>query len=330
MEIKLKKELESLATPKKWEDISTQFSLRVAKKIKNENVYEFFHSVDNDLEVVPKPIVVSVNPVHSFVPYHVHNYVEMIIPIEGRCTVCLGKDDVEIKQGEILIIGPYTAHRNYEITEQDLVVNIALKSNAFSTTELDFMRQRGQLTNLSSLFFFTPIDSQEEQERYMIFNAQNESKIHSIIEDIIEEYYYPDNQSNQIIRFDLLSLFSRLVRLSDKNHQSVTKHSKQENHLLPFLLYIEKNYATATLEDMGEEFGFNASYLSTYLKKYTGKSFIKLVHLQRINVAADFLRYSQAPIEQIATKVGYENPSYFYKIFKKTMGVSPAEYRAKD
>ena len=81
---------------------------------------------------------------------------------------------------------------------------------------------------------------------------------------------------------------------------------------------------------MAKNFGFNPNYLSDYLKKQTGKTFIQLVHLQRVNVAAEFLTYTTAPIERIANQVGYENPSYFYKIFKKYFGISPAEYRNKN
>ena len=93
------------------------------------------------------------------------------------------------------------------------------------------------------------------------------------------------------------------------------------------LLYIEKNYETITLEKMAKYFGFNANYLSSYLKKKTGYTFVKLVQIQRINVAAEYLAFTNAPIEDIALKVGYENPSYFYKIFRKYIGGSPTDYR---
>lgn len=330
----MKEELQQLlkehATPKDWDELSERFYLQVAKKVGDEPVYEFFYSLDDSLEVIPKPIALSVNPYHSYVPYHLHNFVEMIIPIKGSCTLLIGREKVTLAQGDIIMIGPYTAHRNLEISEEDLVVNIALKNNAFSISDLEFMRRSGNVTGLTSMLFFSPSENEESNERYMVFHSDPDDKIMRTVHDIIEEYYHPDTQSNQIIRFELLSLFSRFVRALDRHANTVEEYSNSNNSLLSFLLYIEKNYATVTLEDMGQEFGFNPSYLSTYLKKQTGKSFIKLVHLQRINVAADFLRYSKAPIEQIATKVGYENPSYFYKIFKKTMGMSPAAYREQN
>ncbi|MBA1394934.1 helix-turn-helix domain-containing protein, partial [Lactobacillus sp. XV13L] len=102
------------------------------------------------------------------------------------------------------------------------------------------------------------------------------------------------------------------------------------NNVLSFLLYIEKHYANISLKTMGKHFGFNPNYLSNYLKKQTGMSFIQLVHLQRINVAAEYLTYSKVPIEQISLKVGYENPSYFYKIFKQNLHISPTDYRKQN
>ena len=150
-----------------------------------------------------------------------------------------------------------------------------------------------------------------------------------LLEDIIQEYYYPDTQSNQIIRLELLTLFGRLIRSAANEQTVIAGEDDGSVNLLSLLLYIEKNYAHITLEEMAQHFGFNPNYLSSYLKKHTGLTFIKLVHLQRVNVAAEYLTYTNAPIEQIALKVGYENPSYFYKMFRKHLKILPTEYREK-
>ncbi|EOD82083.1 helix-turn-helix domain-containing protein [Enterococcus faecium] len=146
-----------------------------------------------------------------------------------------------------------------------------------------------------------------------------------------QEYYGDHIQANQVIHYDLLSLFTRLLRLAYQKNQAVKVATANQGNsdVLSLLLYIEKNYATITLEAMALEFGFNPNYLSAYLKKNTGLTFIKLVHLQRINVAADYLANTSVAIDKIAARVGYENPSYFYKIFKKHLQCSPSEYRQK-
>ncbi|MEY8462230.1 AraC family transcriptional regulator [Streptococcus merionis] len=310
-----------------WEELNSKFRAIPVQYVGKEPVYEFFNTLSDDLYVNPQPIAISVNPIDSEVPFHIHNYVEMIVVLKGTAMIGMEHEQLELSAGDILIVGTNTIHRNHKISPDDLVVNIAMKSTAFSLNDLDFMRQ-GSATNLSDMLFFAPSEG-ETSGTYTIFKTSNNAKIQSTVLDIIEEYYDSDIQSNQIIRLALLTLFARLIRLNSYSGGETQKNAKSSNTLLSLLLYIEKNYATATLEEMGEEFGFNPNYLSTYLKKQTGRSFIKLVHLQRVNVAAEFLTLTSASIEKIAIKVGYENPSYFYKIFRKIVGISPAAYRDK-
>lgn len=308
-----------------WDELQSKMRPVPVAYIGQQPVFEFFNTLSDDLDINPQPIAISVNPIQSEVPFHLHNYVEMIIVLKGRATIEMQQELLQLQQGDILVVGTNTIHRNHKISSDDLVINIAMKSTAFSLNDLDFMRQ-GIGTSLSELLFFGPSDS-DFSGLYTIFNAENDLKIRETILDIIEEYYHTDIQSNQIIRLNLLGLFARLIRLSANRTPVRQKTNRSSNTLLSLLLYVEKNYATVTLEAMGQEFGFNPNYLSTYLKKQTGKSFIKLVHLQRVNIAAEFLVSTTASIEKIAIKVGYENPSYFYKIFRKIVGLSPTDYR---
>ncbi len=79
---------------------------------------------------------------------------------------------------------------------------------------------------------------------------------------------------------------------------------------------------------MAQHFGFNPNYLSSYLKTHRINLY-QIGSSATVNVAAEYLTYTNAPIEQIALKVGYENPSYFYKMFRKHLKILPTEYREK-
>lgn len=313
-----------------WEEIVETMRPTPARFLKGEPVYEFFQNLDDSLNINLHPIALSVNPLNSFVPYHFHNYVEMVIPLKGSVTIMTETETIQLTEGDFFIVGPNTVHKNLETGSEDLILNIALRPTAFSHTDLDFLRRNGSSSYLSDLLFFTPAATDAEHGIYTVFRTQLEDGVLHTIANIIYEYYkMSDDQSNSIIRCELLVLFAKLLRLSSREDKVMVNSRKNESQLLSILLYIEKHYANVTLEEIGEEFGFNPNYLSSYLKKHTGKSFIKLVHIQRVNIAAEYLLYSSAPIEKIATKVGYENPSYFYKMFKKILGVSPAEYRSK-
>ncbi|WP_242257837.1 AraC family transcriptional regulator [Streptococcus thoraltensis] len=311
-----------------WDEILATMHPFPAIYFGEEPVYEFFQNLNDELDINPHPIALSVNPIESFVPFHYHNYVEMVIPLRGSLDIVTENEEIHLEEGDIFIVGPNTIHKNRESHKGDLALNIALKPTAFSHTDLDFLRRNGSSSYLADLLFFAPAATEDEQGIYTVFRTQDSDGLMVTIATIVHEYYsILDNQSNSIIRYELLVLFAKLLRLSSKEEKAMVSNRKSESNLLSLLLYIETHYADITLEEMGESFGFNPNYLSTYLKKHTGMSFIKLLHLQRVNAAAEYLLYTNAPIEKIATKVGYENPSYFYKIFKKILGVSPAEYR---
>jgi YesN/AraC family two-component response regulator len=80
---------------------------------------------------------------------------------------------------------------------------------------------------------------------------------------------------------------------------------------------------------MGQSFGFNPSYLSTLLKKGTGKAFKELLQIQRLNQAALYLSNTDLPIPEIAQEVGYSSVTFFYKKFKELFNETPHCYKEK-
>lgn len=329
MEEKILAILQEKNQPRNWDELGPEMKPKLAGMLKNEPVFEFFHTLDDSLEVNPQSIAISVQPVQSFIPFHVHDYVEIIVPIVGECTVTTKNDELKLKQNDLIIIGNHTIHRVKPIEAESIVINLTLKDTAFNLNDYHFMYEDRVTKKVSSLLFSLLSNETQGENIYRLFRTNQDTKIHLLVEDIIQEYYYPDTQSNQIIRLELLTLFGRLIRSAANEQAVVAGEDEASVNLLSLLLYIEKNYAQITLEEMAQHFGFNPNYLSSYLKKHTGLSFIKLVHLQRVNIAAEYLTYTNAPIEQIAIKVGYENPSYFYKMFRKNLKILPTEYRDK-
>lgn len=322
-------------SPRNWSDVlaTVEKNGNLTKKvgqIENEPIYRFFDTYSDDLTLNSSSISIAVQPTNSFIPYHIHDYVEIMIPLIEDCVVVLGHSEIKVKQNNLIFMGNRTIHKVKQISKRGVVVNIALRSSAFSLNELDYLNHRENGSNISNILFSLLSNEEYGEGRYSLFEVNHDVKITNLIYDIISEYYHPDIQSDQLIRLEMLTLFSLLIRQAANAEIKVKDFRKKNNNLLSLLLYIEKHYSNITLQKMATHFGFNPNYLSDYLKKHTGKTFIQLVHLQRINVAAEYLTYTTAPIERIATRVGYENPSYFYKIFKKYFGISPAEYRQKN
>lgn len=324
--------LRALNQPHDWESVQRTFNPRPVDHMNGQPVYEFFDTLTDTLAINPHSLTLSVQPVSSFIPYHLHDYAEIMVPLQGSFTIHLPNTTLTVAQDDLLLIGRQTIHQVEPISADAVVINIALKDNAFTLNDLSFMRQEtGRAQTISNMLFALLADEQFSAGNYNLFETNHAPKISALIYDLIHEYYTNDIQSEQIMHSDILALFSRLIRQS--YHSAIhlnANNGQQSNDLLALLLYIEANYRNVTLDEMAGHFGFHPNYLSAFLKKHTGYTFIKLVHIQRVNVAAEMLMYTNASIEQIAVRVGYENPSYFYKIFKKMIGSSPTDYRQQN
>lgn len=82
-----------------------------------------------------------------------------------------------------------------------------------------------------------------------------------------------------------------------------------------------------TLDNVSEGVYLNASYVSHIFKKITGMSFIQYMVMVKMDRAKILLRDSRVRIYDVAATIGYNNPEYFAKNFKRETGYSPAEYQ---
>ncbi|MFS0726537.1 response regulator [Paenibacillus sp. 1P07SE] len=85
--------------------------------------------------------------------------------------------------------------------------------------------------------------------------------------------------------------------------------------------------ADISLQSVAKEINVNPSYLSRIFKQEMGMNFVSYLIGIRINKAKLLLEDKQWKVYEVAEKVGYHNYSYFSRIFKKVVGVSPEEYR---
>lgn len=92
--------------------------------------------------------------------------------------------------------------------------------------------------------------------------------------------------------------------------------------------FLEENYfRQITLYDAANYLHMNYSYLSAYISQNTEKHFSEHLNEIRIEHAKRLLESSEQSISAISTRIGYADQSYFGKMFKKAVGVTPLQYR---
>jgi len=95
------------------------------------------------------------------------------------------------------------------------------------------------------------------------------------------------------------------------------------------LLYVREHCTDPlTLAGMAARYGMNASYFSRLFHAQAGISLVDCINRERLQRSCQLLKRSDAGVADIALAVGYNNLSYFNRIFRRAMGVSPREYRA--
>lgn len=94
------------------------------------------------------------------------------------------------------------------------------------------------------------------------------------------------------------------------------------------LRYIHEHYAEAlTLKLLGLQFHIHPNYLGQLFHKQTGDTFTDYLNKFRIDKAKELLADSRLKVNEIARQVGYWETGYFYKQFKKHVGMVPGDYK---
>ncbi|MBX0357704.1 AraC family transcriptional regulator [Halobacillus sp. Nhm2S1] len=82
-----------------------------------------------------------------------------------------------------------------------------------------------------------------------------------------------------------------------------------------------------SIEQVANHVGISVSYFSQLFKQKEGMTFLEYIRKERVKYACTFLRNSDLETYRIAEKVGYTDQRYFSQVFKKTMNMTPSQYR---
>ncbi|CAM3549718.1 response regulator transcription factor [Saccharibacillus brassicae] len=138
--------------------------------------------------------------------------------------------------------------------------------------------------------------------------------------------FFREIEEAQDARSALFLLESFLLKAEAK----IAEHAGQTGgaNMKKLLAYIDEHYAEPlSLTGLGRYFHFNPSYLSSYFATHNKEGFSEYLNKIRVSRAEELLREGEISISEISGRVGYSDPGYFTKVFKKQTGLSPSQYR---
>ncbi|HAX51838.1 helix-turn-helix domain-containing protein [Muricomes intestini] len=146
----------------------------------------------------------------------------------------------------------------------------------------------------------------------------------NLIFRVLERNY---TMGNFIYLSQVLSLLLAEVYYREK----VDESSVQDKHVTMVIRFMYKNLTKQlTLEEISREVDLSKSYLNSIFKEQTGRSPVDFFLHLKMQEACKLLQSTDMYIYEVSTKMGYTDPYYFSRIFKKVVGVSPKEYKKGD
>ena len=132
-----------------------------------------------------------------------------------------------------------------------------------------------------------------------------------------------------------VSLFIHLLTIiavsSERREIGKLRETDAQRRLKQIEIFISCNYKRdVSIDDLARHVGMNRSALCTFFKHHTGKTIITCLNEHRLSVACHLLRHTTLTIQQVCYESGFNDIPYFCRIFKRKVGMTPLEYRAKD
>lgn len=123
------------------------------------------------------------------------------------------------------------------------------------------------------------------------------------------------------------SSIAALVSAGNKLAQNENIKEGREERIVDIMNYLKNHYKDVTLDELAENFNLSKPYLSKYIKENAGITFQEAVKKARMKKARAMLKESNQTVESIAASVGYENVEHFNRLFKKSYGMTPVQFR---
>lgn len=278
-------------------------------------------TVINSRKLLDKGKLISIRPHTRFVdfPEHTHDYVEVVYMLRGSTTHIINGKEIALKKGELLFLSQSARQEIKKAGMEDIAVNFIVLPEFFSSS-LGIM---GDEDTPLKIFIADCLCNSHRGSGYLHFKVSDVATVQNLVENLIYTLMTEGSNKRAISRLTMELLFLQLLNFTD----CLAYDTPEEETVLEVLGYVETNYKDASLGEISRIVHMDPCYLSREIKRKTGKNFIDILQEKRLSQAAFYLRNTNMKVADISEAIGYENISYFHRLFYAKYGLSPKKYR---
>lgn len=256
-------------------------------------------------------------------PEHTHNYIELIYMCSGSTHHVVNGEDVKLEQGELLFLNQKATQEIYPAEKNDIAVNFIILPEFFDYV----LKMMETEENLLHDFVVNCLKGNNEGLGYLHFKVADILPIQNLVENLIWTIMNKQSNKRSINQITMGLLFLQLMNHMDR--LETDEGDGREQLLFRILSYVEEHYRDGTLAELADSLHYDICWLSKEIKKRSGKTYTELVQAKRLNQAAYLLQHTNMTVMDIGMAVGYDNLSYFHRIFQKRYEETPRKYRIR-
>jgi YesN/AraC family two-component response regulator len=248
--------------------------------------------------------------------YHCHeDFIELSFIISGSVDYLIDMENYTLKKGQVLISNPGLYHKelfNENTSCRELHIGIT-NVNIFNSSKKNYI---------------------DIGDKNILTLTNYKDEILKVCNEIIDE----QRNHKQTSPFMLKSLVMKLLILLHReineeipnlNSQEFSFKSREKKSLVEAITkYLTNNYIEdISLYTLSKNMYLSPVYISKIFKELMGDSPINYLIRIRLSKAKELLQKSNLSIKEISEAVGYKDPYYFSKLYKKYYGISPSKQR---
>ena len=248
------------------------------------------------------------------IPYHWHDEYEFIYITGGKCLCSIEGVAYTMKSGSAVLVKGGLLHA-LSRAENLPYTYFAIVFHPYMIYGTECKKYFSEDYKFNSFF------SDENKEEKTIIN---------LLKLIYNTYKQKPFAYELYLKANLANIFCEIFknRLYTRERKNETKKTLFTENILN---YIHKNYAeNFSIDTLSKEIGYSKSYLMHNFKEYTGKTVNEYLTEYRIYTAKQLLVNTEKSILEIALECGFNESSYFIRIFKGQFGTSPHKFRLNE
>ena len=256
----------------------------------------------------------------TLVPLHWHAELEIVVIKKGTGLISVDFEKRTVSSGDIVFIRPGQLHSIEQNGARKMEYeNIILKPELLISGEADLCARQ----------FITPLMKGELRcVTFLTPAVPGYPEISDCISRIDQLCAKRPDGYQLAVKGFLFQLVFLLLSHRQKKSTSPALQTKSLEKIKTILKYVEEHYADhITIDDMAAITFYSKSHFMKFFKAHMGTGFIEYLNDYRLTIAERLLRTSDATVLEIAEKSGFDNLSYFNRMFKRKYGQSPGKQR---